>query len=142
MKKLPIGYYLKLADKCLTNGIDEIQARHQINRTEWQVLNSISEQISISKEEIIKLMAPFAGPQSLEDVLFHLSTHKLIDRKENRITLSAEGVELHKACLATQQEFRNMAMNGISETDYKVSISTLQRIINNCIKTNYGNEVG
>jgi hypothetical protein len=39
-KQLPIGYYLKLVDNCLTKAIDKVQPQFGLNRVELQVLNN------------------------------------------------------------------------------------------------------
>lgn len=130
-KRLPIGYYLKLADNCLTKGIDEIQSQHGLNRIEWQILNSIYEKSSIHRQEIIEIMKPLADSQFVETVLSKFSSKNFIETNNDILTLTTAGQDLHKACFDTQQEFRKKAVLGISETDYQMTISTLQKMIDN-----------
>jgi len=40
--KLPIGYWLKQADKTLTEQINQAQAVHDVSRTGWQILKQAS----------------------------------------------------------------------------------------------------
>jgi hypothetical protein len=130
MKK-PIGYYLKLADNCLTQGIDVIHTQHQINRTEWQVINSISEKQTIAKIELIELMKPFGDKQTIENIIDKLTVRKLIENQNNNLTLSIDGQQFHKTCFDLQKDFRKKAMTNISDNDYQTTISTLQQIIRN-----------
>lgn len=132
-KTLPIGYYLKLADNCLTKGIDEIQSQHGLNRTEWQILNSIYEKPSINKQEIIEIMKPLADSQFAETILSKFRGKNLIEADDEILTLTTVGKELNKVCFNAQQEFRKKAMIGISETDFQTTISTLQKMIDNII---------
>lgn len=130
-KRLPIGYYLKLADNRLTKGIDEIQSQHGLNRIEWQILNSIYEKPSILKQEIIEIMKPLADSQFVETVLSKFNSKNIIETNNDILILTTVGQELHKACFDTQQEFIKKAVMGISETDYQTTISTLQKMIDN-----------
>lgn len=130
-KQLPIGYYLKLADNSLTKGIDEIQAQYDLNRVEWQVLNAIYGKSEILKSEIIELMQPMASTPLVETIFSKFADQKLVEFKGSMLTLTAEGRKLHQSCFDTQQAFRKKAMNDISETDYQITIATLQKIIAN-----------
>ncbi len=95
-KRLPIGYYLKLADNRLTKGIDEIQSQHGLNRIEWQILNSIYEKPSILKQEIIEIMKPLADSQFVETVLSKFNSKNIIETNNNILILTTVGQELHK----------------------------------------------
>lgn len=132
-KRLPIGYYLKLADNCLTKGIDEIQSQHGLNRIEWQVLNSIYEKPEISKSEILELMKPLANNHLVESIFTKFIDKSQVEIQNNMLTLTTEGKELHKSCFDTQQEFRKKAVTDISEADYQTTISTLQKMIANIL---------
>ncbi len=130
-KQLPIGYYLKLADTCLTKGIDEIQSQHGLNRIEWQVLNSIYEKPEILKTEILEIMKPLADNQIVETIITKFIDKRQAEVKNNTLALTTEGKDLHKSCFNTQQKFRKKAVADISEADYQTTISTLQKIIAN-----------
>jgi len=130
-QKKPIEYYLKLADNCLTRGIDKIHTQHHINRTEWQVINSISEKQTTAKIELIELMKPFADKQAIENIIGKLAGRKLIENQNNILALSIDRQQFHKTCFDLQKEFRKKAMTNISDNDYQTTISTLQQIINN-----------
>lgn len=130
-KQLPIGYYLKLVDSCLTKGIDQIHAKYGLNRIEWQVLNSINEKSEISKSDLFELMKPVTNSQSLEDILIKHRDKNNIMIKGDLISLTNEGRLLYRSCFNIQQEFRKKALNGISDDDYETTISTLQKIIAN-----------
>lgn len=130
-KRRPIGYYLKLADNCLTKGIDEIQSKHGLNRIEWQVLNSIYEKQEVLQNEVLKLMKPLANNQLVGTVISKFLDNKKVEVKNDMLTLTTDGIELHKSCFDTQQEFRKKAVTDISEADYQTTISTLQKMIAN-----------
>jgi DNA-binding MarR family transcriptional regulator len=130
-KKLPIGYYLKLADNCLTKGIDEIQSQHGLNRIEWQVLNSIYEKPGISPDEMLELMKPLADNQLVRNIFSKFIDKEQLELKNNTLMLTTEGKNLHRSCFDTQQQFRKKAVTDISKADYQITISTLQKLITN-----------
>lgn len=130
-KQLPIGYYLKLADSCLTKGIDEIQSQYGLNRVEWQILNAISENPGISKTELFELMKPIAGHQPAEAVLTRFIIENRLAVENDLLTLTAEGKALHSSCFDMQKEFRKKAVAGIPDADYQATISTLKKLIAN-----------
>src|SRR5262245_60425913 len=70
--QMPIGYWLKLVDKLLTEQIDKAQAAHGMSRTEWQVFNVIAERGAARKEGLHTSLAPFADPQRLDEILGEL----------------------------------------------------------------------
>jgi DNA-binding MarR family transcriptional regulator len=131
-KQLPIGYYLKLADNCLTTGIDEIQSKHGLNRMEWQVLNAIHEKPEILISEIIELMKPIADDHLIGTIVTKFIVKKQVEvNNSNMLTLTVGGKELYESCFSTQLEFRKKAVTGISDSDYQTTISTLQKMIAN-----------
>ena len=130
-KRLPIGYYLKLADNILTKGIDDIQSQHGLNRIEWQVLNSVYEKPEVLKKEVLELMKPLADNPLVKSIFSKFIDESHIEIKNNRLTLTTEGKKLHKSCFDSQQEFRQKAVSDISEEDYQTTISTLQKMIAN-----------
>lgn len=130
-KQLPIGYWLKQADELLTKRIDDIQSSFGITRKDWQILNTISENNLIPKSNLMDLMSPFADAKSVNDILLKLRVKDLIEEQDEKLALTAKGKQLHLTCLHEQKRFRQTAMTGVSEQDYEVTISTLQKIVAN-----------
>ncbi|GEM_PF-2764368 len=133
-KRLPIGYYLKLADNCLTKGIDEIQSQHCLNRIEWQILNSINEKSEILKNEILELMEPLADNQSVETILKKFIDKGQAEIKNNALILTSQGKDLYYSCFDTQQEFRKKSSyryfrNRLSNHNFNTTKNNSQHII-------------
>jgi DNA-binding MarR family transcriptional regulator len=137
-KNLPIGYWIKQADELLTKGIDGIQLSFGITRTGWQILNAVHEKNLMDKVELISLMRPFADAGTVEELLTRFKAEVLINEDPQEISLTEDGMKLHKACLEKQKIFRQQVMTGISEEDYQISILTLQKIVDNI--NNLGSE--
>ena len=138
-KRLPIGYYLKLADSVLTKGIDDIQAQHGLDRISWQVLNSIYENSNILEGELLKLMQPFADKHVVESILVKFIDEGKIGLKDNRLVsfVTAEIMSKRLQSIGLFEkyqdefEFRSKAMAGIPNEDYQTTISTLEKLIAN-----------
>ncbi len=128
--KLPIGYWLKKADDLLTKGIDKIQSEFGLNRTEWQVLNSIAGDEKITLKKLSELLKPFAGEEKITEILSRLLASNLIEGTAS-YSLTLPGKQLHADCLQKQNEFRKFAMNKISEEQYEVTINTLAQLVSN-----------
>src|SRR5690242_18631550 len=66
---LPIGYWLKEADRVLTEAINRAQAVHNISRTEWQVLNTLAEGGGANRADLDGIMRPFADAAGLDGII-------------------------------------------------------------------------
>lgn len=130
-KKLPIGYWIKQVDNILTKGIDDIQSSFGMTRTDWQILNSVSENETIEKIELTKIMSPFLDTNLIDDILKKLKDRHLIDENNQKLILTDKGEKQHSQCLEKQKLFRQKTMTGISQQDYQVTVLTLQKIIEN-----------
>ncbi|HEX5023680.1 MAG TPA: MarR family winged helix-turn-helix transcriptional regulator [Agriterribacter sp.] len=130
-KKLPIGYWIKLADELLTKRIDEIQSSFGMTRTSWQILNAIQEHGSIQETDLSRLLQPFADTTAVEVFLTQLLSMELIEQTGQQFTLTNKGKEQFLTCLEVQKNFRHTAMSGLTEEDYRITLQTLQNIVNN-----------
>lgn len=131
---LPIGYWLKRADEVLTARINEVQRANGLSRTEWQILNLLSELGSATDEQLEASLRPFAGITSLRELITGLRRRGLVaekDAADGGYVLTTQGQQTHATALALQKEVRQQAMKGISEAEYATAIHVLQRIVEN-----------
>ena len=131
---LPIGYWLKRADEVLTKRINEAQRANGLSRTEWQILNVLSEVGSATDEQLEAPLRPFADITSLRELISGLQQRGLVSGKgtaDDRYALTTHGQQTHEAALALQKEVRRQAMKDISEEDYATTVHVLQRIVEN-----------
>jgi len=129
-KKLPIGYYLKKVDNLLTEGINQIHKEHNINRTQWQILNSVKENPGIAREQIAGLLSEFDRKEAINQAISNLVERGLI-HENAALNLTSQGEELFEICLKKQTAFRQKAMKNITEEEYNQIIATLEKIIEN-----------
>lgn len=131
-KKLPIGYYVKRVDKLFTERINAVQAEFGLTRTAWQILNSIYEQGTTKKDELINLVGQLADNRTIEEALLKLNQDGIVNIESgNLLSLTEKGKVLFADCSRKQYEFRQKSMLHVSEKDYQTTISTLDQIIKN-----------
>ena len=131
--KLPIGYWLKLADKVLTQQIDQAQAVHGVTRTDWQILNLLKENGRASDEQLFTTMRTFVDSIQFQEAMYHLIERGWIDETlaSGELQLTYAGHDQHARIFATQKEVRQRAMQGISQDEYVTVIRVLQQIVEN-----------
>ncbi|MBK8901062.1 MAG: hypothetical protein IPM53_07760 [Anaerolineaceae bacterium] len=130
---LPIGYWLKEADRLLTEQINQAQAANGVTRTEWQVLNLLAENGRTAITHLFATMQTFLAEPELQAILNRLSEQGWIaagdDGRDWQLTEA--GQHQHGRIFTTQKEVRQRAMQGISTDDYATTIRVLQQMVNN-----------
>jgi DNA-binding MarR family transcriptional regulator len=131
--KLPIGYWLKLADKVLTEQINQTQAVHGVSRTEWQILNLLKENGRATKESIFEILRTFVDASEFQKIINRLVARGWIDAEvgSGELKLTEPGQRQHERIFTTQKEVRQRAMQGISQDEYATTIHVLQQMIEN-----------
>lgn len=131
---LPIGYWLKKPDELLTTRINEAQEANGLSRTEWQILNVLSETSSATKSEIIEALRPFGDERTLGSPIESLIDRGLVEKdgtEANKLRLTAQGKTLHASAHEVQAKVRHRAIQGISEADFVTTVKVLQQIVSN-----------
>ncbi len=128
--RLPIGYYLKKTDNLVTEEINNIHKEFDITRTDWQILNSINENAEINRQILIELLSEFVNKENIDNTVAKLIDNQII-YEEKYLSLTEKGKELYQKCFAKQKEFRQKAMTNITEDEYLITITTLEKIIDN-----------
>lgn len=68
-KEKPIGYWIKEADKAITNKVNSGLKQFVITRFHWQVLNLIKENESITEGKILNILGNFINSKQLTTIL-------------------------------------------------------------------------
>jgi DNA-binding MarR family transcriptional regulator len=131
--KLPIGYWLKQADKVLTEQINQAQAVHGVSRTEWQILNLLKENGRATKESIFEILRTFVDASEFQEIINRLIERGWIDAEVGcgDYQLTDIGEAQHERIFTTQKEVRQRAMQGISQDEYATVIRVLQQMVEN-----------
>jgi DNA-binding MarR family transcriptional regulator len=131
-RQRPIGFWLKRADELLTKRIDDAQRASGLTRLDWQALNVVRERGSPNAEEVAAVLQPFADRQRVYETLSQLASRRTIAQSADaRWSLTGAGTSLYEGALAVQQQIRQRAMTGISDTEYAAAVSVLKRLVDN-----------
>ena len=128
----PIGYWLKRADELLTTHIDAAQQVRGLSRLDWQTLNVLRQTERPSLDHVAQALNFFADRPTIVDALAALEMRGVIERVQADVyVLTLAGDDLLARAHAAQQTLRRWATDGISETDYRTTIQTLHRLVEN-----------
>ena len=132
--RLPIGYWLKRADRLITEQVNIVQAANNVTRTDWQIINTLYEIDQVSKEQLFDVMHVFVDAVQLEQILADLIERGWVTASASGVVtyqLSDNGRRQHSQILTAQQEIRLWTMQGISEADYATVMWVLQQMVVN-----------
>lgn len=133
----PIGYWVKQVDNLLTKQIDKAQAANGVSRSEWQVLNLLSETPSLRRDRLLKKLDVFLDASRLDEIIASLfergwlAIAAVSAPGTDELSLTDEGRRQHAKILSTQKEVRQQAMQGVTSEEYETLIRVLQRIVAN-----------
>ena len=134
-KQPPIGYWLKHADEVLTKHINQVLSDYGFTRFHWQVLNMVYEADTIASEDVFNTMKTFIDARQFDEILDgFVKEGWLVERNDGDTTalmLTSAGKTERETIFKLQSEVRRRAMQGITDQDYTIVISVLQRMVNN-----------
>jgi DNA-binding MarR family transcriptional regulator len=131
-KQRRIGYWLKEADRAITEHVDRVQAANGVSRLDWQVLNSIHEVGRGTPEQLVSTLHMFLDRPRLDTILASLAARGWTTTlPTGEVVLLADGEQHHAKILAQQQQVRRRAMDGITSEEYDTTVRVLQRMITN-----------
>ncbi|NLT52760.1 MAG: hypothetical protein GXX85_17790 [Ignavibacteria bacterium] len=130
INKLPIGYWVKKTDELLTRTFENAHKENKLNKNGWQILNTIIVNKEILPEQLESMMIPLMNEFDFNDLVNELSERNLISLN-GCYKPTEEGIAFHRKILNKQTTIRNAVMKDISQEEYEITVSTLQRIIKN-----------
>lgn len=125
-----IGYYLKTLDNMLTVEINKIQKASGLSRSEWQILNSIYQKPNIQKDTLVDVVKEFTDVTVAQKLISNLLERGLVTGSST-LRLTKKGTNLHNKALNMQKAFRKKAAKNISQEEYDLVISVLDKMIEN-----------
>ena len=99
-KKLRLLYYIKHPKNFITKGIGRVQNYLGIHDSVWQIIHTVHISKCIHIDELKSLMTPYADHSTVTNILTKLRIQCIIFHAEDKITLTSNGVEFYKSCLA------------------------------------------
>ncbi|TWW00611.1 MarR family winged helix-turn-helix transcriptional regulator [Chitinophaga pinensis] len=128
----PLGWYLKEADKRITAFLNDEFADLSISRHHWMIMQRIADEGSIVTWEFFQEIKSTVSVQQFGEII-----QSMLDRGwvtvsvEDKCIFTAEGMEAYRQIGIMQQERSGRMLNGITEAEYNLMISVLNRIIGN-----------
>jgi DNA-binding MarR family transcriptional regulator len=125
----PIGFWLRLLDRLIDEGLDATLATAHLTRRHWQVLNVLHDGPA-SIAEADQRVRPFLGADEP-------STAPLVDQLVNdgwavptgaRFELTATGASRYEHLLTEVSHYRRSIIAGITDEEYATTIDVLERM--------------
>jgi len=136
----PIGYWLREADRAITEAVNRNLERHGLTRTHWQVLNTVREsdgEGGIARESILELLGNFLDGARLEEILGDFYAKKWMepavhpDTGAGVVRMTEEGRAAFSGIFAAQQETRMRLFEGVTREEYDTLIRVLRQVVQN-----------
>ena len=134
-KHKPIGYWLKHADKVITEHVDRVLSEYGFTRSRWQVLNIVYQAGTTTRSGVFDAMQTFMDAPQLDEIIEgFLEEGWLVMSGEGdgaRLTLTDAGKAKRESIFRLQRDVRRRAMQGITEREYATVIDVLERMVRN-----------
>jgi DNA-binding MarR family transcriptional regulator len=134
-KQQPIGYWLKHADKVITEHVDRVLSDNGFTRFRWQVINIVYQAGTITMSDLFDTMQTFIDERQLDELIDgFVKEGWLIRHGEGdgaQLAITEAGKDKRETVFELQSEVRRRAMRGITEQEYTTVIGVLQRVVKN-----------
>jgi DNA-binding MarR family transcriptional regulator len=134
-KQQPIGYWLKHADKVITEHVDRVLSDNGFTRFRWQVINIVYQAGTITMSDLFDTMQTFIDERQLEELIDGFVKEGWLIRRGKgdgaQLAITEAGKDKRETVFELQSEVRRRAMRGITEQEYTTVIDVLQRVVKN-----------
>lgn len=128
----PIGWYLKEADQQITSFMNDVFKDLSVTRFHWMVLRNVAERGRINTWQFYQEVKSFVTVQEFGEIIQSMADRGwVVISSDDSCTLTAAGEEAYGQLAALQKERSALMMRGISEEEYRLTVSVLNRIIEN-----------
>lgn len=130
----PIGYWLNRCDRAITNAMNSRLALHGANRFDWQVLNVVAKNGTVSESHLYEFLRANADRPILTASVEMLLSQGYLRRtgtNPDEWRLTEQGNVFRQQLSEQGTAFRNESLRGISDEEYRTTISVLQRMTQN-----------
>ncbi|MEU5186754.1 MarR family winged helix-turn-helix transcriptional regulator [Streptomyces klenkii] len=131
----PIGYWLNRTDQALTRSMDSMLAEFGLTRLAWQVLNVIKDHppgTGTDMPTVQTALAYNADPATLNATVEAVVAGGWAARPAPaRLVLTDDGRARLAEVAARVHAFRDLSAAGISDEEYRIAVSVLERMTGN-----------
>jgi DNA-binding MarR family transcriptional regulator len=133
----PIGFWLTLVDRLITEQFAEALEEHGVTRRQWQLLTVLSRG-GASVDELDSAIAPFLAKATeetdAESSVEHLSElieSGWVDSTPTGYELTERGRVAYDKLAEVVEGNRSRATEGVSPEEYQAMVGTLERVARN-----------
>jgi DNA-binding MarR family transcriptional regulator len=129
----PIGVWLQLVDRLITEQFAATLDEHGVTRRQWQLLN-VLQRGPASVEQLDAAVAPFLDPDATESSADHLSElieSGWVDATPSAYELTERGRVAFDRLSVVVQANREKAGEGLSADEYENTLATLEKLARN-----------
>jgi DNA-binding MarR family transcriptional regulator len=136
----PIGFWLKLVDRLIDDGFARTLEEHGVTRRQWQLL-TILDADSATGKQLSSAIRPFlqgdaaaaepGEPATAEENLEELVESDWVVLEGELYALTDRGRTLFEKLRVVVTGMREQVSEGVSESDYATTITTLERMAAN-----------
>lgn len=128
----PIGWYLKEADQQITSFMNDAFKDLSITRFHWMILRNVSERGHINTWQFFQEVKNFVTVQEFAEIIQSMVDRGwLVINSEDNCSFTPAGDEAFGQLADLQKERAALMTRGISDEEYKLTLSVLNRIIEN-----------
>ncbi|MBO9553238.1 hypothetical protein [Cellulomonas sp.] len=129
----PVGYWLKVVDRLIESGFEEVLARDGLTRRHWQVLNVVhagpADEAAVA--QVLAAFEPsFEGPAGSGELTL-LTSRRWLRREPEGYVFTEDGEEHFRVLEERVAAFRQAVVEGVSEQDYATAIGVLEQVARN-----------
>lgn len=134
-KDRPIGFWLKEADRAITERVNRGLEELGLTRFHWQVINVLYENESVSRKEILDILAHFLDDIKLNQILSDFAKNEWITARKNTVVITNKGKAAYGEVRAAQQKIRMDLFTGLTKDEYETTMKVLKKIVENSTTT-------
>lgn len=130
----PIGYWLNRCDRAITHAMSSRLSLHGANRFDWQVLNVVTKNGTVSEAHLYEFLRANADQQTLAASVERLLSQGYLSRAEespDELILTEQGNIFGQQLGEQIAAFRQESLGGITDEEYQTTVSVLQRMTRN-----------
>ncbi|MGV9561732.1 MarR family winged helix-turn-helix transcriptional regulator [Streptomyces sp. NPDC003480] len=137
----PIGYWLNRTDQALTRSMDATLEEFGLTRIAWQVLNTLREAPETADADVLAALSANADAHTLTAAVGTVLADGWAMRPApGRLALTGDGRERLAEVARRVDEFRALAMTGITPDEFRAAVLVLERMTHN-VETATGAEL-
>ncbi|MGY4643625.1 hypothetical protein [Cellulomonas sp. URHB0016] len=129
----PVGYWLKVVDRLIESGFEEVLARDGLTRRHWQVLNVVHAGPADDEAvaQVLSAFEPsFEAPVGRAELVL-LTSRRWLHREPAGYVFTEDGEEHFRVLGERVATFRQAVVEGVSEEDYATAIGVLEQVARN-----------